>query len=220
MSLRAVAGSLILIGVALAVAWRGIALLRFEAVERAAYAVVDAPAQSAAARAKAIDAQSAALAPWTAALDMQERARQALAALARASGDRSRLEPAILDSLRAKPTDGLEWLALAKARWDRSAPIDAVAAAVDMSIVVAPREQEAMRQRVLFLAPMWELLPPDMQRQFINHLVELDWRLGRRGTEDLAAILTEKPEETLAEIRSLVVARGAEKLWVERLGLR
>jgi hypothetical protein len=223
-SARAIATSVVMIAVALALIAKGVELLRFEAAEAAAGAILASEAAEDAAgreaRRREIQQAIPLVAAWTATPGLAGRSRRAKGLMIEAAAGAAAVEPELIYLLAVKPTAGRLWLNLAIARWRRGAPPRQILDALRMSNVTEPREFETMVPRALFLVRLWELLPSDEQRLAVNQLVELNGRFDAAQAQQLQAIIAKKPEATRQALKQQISARGAQdQAWARALGL-
>ena len=220
-SARAIATSLVIGALALALIGKGVELLRFEAAEDAAQAILasEADAASREARRREILQAIPLVSAWTATPGLAGRSRR-VKGLMMEVADGAAVEPGLIDFLAVTPTAGRLWLNLAIARWRRGAPLEQVLDALQMSKLTQPREFETMVARSIFLLRLWEFLPSDEQRFAANQLVELNGRFDAAQTQQLQAIITQKPEATRQALKQQFSARGAkDQAWMRGLGL-
>jgi hypothetical protein len=223
-SARAVATSVLIIALALALIAKAVELLRFEVAEASARAILvseaSADAASREARRRAIRQAIPLIAAWTATPGVTARARRAKGLMIEASEGSDAVEPELVDLLTATPTAGRLWLNLAFLRWRRGAPLPQILAALQMSNVTQPREFETVVAHALFVLRLWELAPSDEQRLAVNQLVELNGRFDAAQTQQLQAIIAQKPEATRRALKQQFAARGAkDQPWLRALGL-
>jgi hypothetical protein len=220
-SARAIATSLVIVAIAVALIVKGVELLRFEAAETVAQAILASEEGAASREARRREIQQAIplVAAWTATPGLASRARRVKGLMMEAT-DGAAVEPQLIELLAVTPTAGRLWLNLAILRWRRGAPLEEVLDALQMSKLTQPREFETMVARSLFLLRLWELLPSDEQRFAINQLVDLSGRFNAAQTERLQAIVAKKPEATRQALKQQLSARGAkDQAWMRGLGL-
>jgi hypothetical protein len=223
-SARAIATSLVIAAIALALIAKGVELLRFETAEVAATAILarepGADEASREARRREIQRAIPLVAAWTATPGLAGRARRVKGLLTEALDGAAAAEPDLIDLLAVSPTAGRLWLNLAILRWRRGAPLEQALDALQMSSLTQPREFETMVARSLFLLRLWEFLPSDEQRFAVNQLVELNGRFNAEQMRQLQAIIAKKPEATRQALRQEFFARGAQDQALARgLGL-
>jgi hypothetical protein len=220
-SARAIATSLVIVAIALALISKGAELLRFEAAEAAAQAILESEADAASReeRRRQIRQAIPLVAAWTATPGLAGRSRR-IKGVMMETAEVAAIEPQLIDLLAVAPTEGRQWLNLAILRWRRGAPLKEVLDALQMSKLTQPREFETMVARSLFLLRLWEFLPSDEQRFAVNQLVELNGRFDAAQTQQLQAIIAKKPEATRQALKQQFSARGAkDQAWARGLGL-
>ncbi len=223
-SARAIATSLVVIAVAFALIAKAVELLRFEAAEASARAILASAAGKDAAGHEAsrreIQQAIPLVAAWTATPGLEGRSRRLKGLMVEAAEDDSTIESELIDLLAVTPTAGGLWLNLAIARWRRAAPWPQVLDALQMSNVTEPNESQTMINRSIFLLRLWELLPSDERRLVVNQLIELNGRFDAAQAQQLRAIIAKKPEATRQTLKQQFSERGAQdQAWVRALGL-
>ena len=223
-SLRNIATSMVVSAVALALMAKGAELLRFEAAETSAQAILASEAGQDAvgreARRHAIEQAIPVVAVWTAIPGLAGRARRIKGLMIEAAEGAAAVEPELSGTLAVTPTAGRLWLNLAILRWQRGAPLPQILDALQMSNVTEPREFQTMVARSFFLLRLWELLPGDEQRLAVDQLIELNGRFDAAQTQQLQAIIARKPEPTRKALKQQFSARGAQdRAWLRALGM-
>jgi hypothetical protein len=223
-SARAVATSIVIAAIALALIANGVELLRFETAEAAAMAILarEAGADEASREALRREIQRAIpiVAAWTATPGLAGRSRRVKGLLTEAAKGPASVEPDLIDLLAVTPTAGRLWLNLAILRWRRGAPPEQALDALRMSGLTQPRELETMVARSLFLLRLWEFLPSDERRFAVNQLVELNGRFDAEQMRQLQAIIAGKPEATRQALKQEFSSRGAQdQAFARGLGL-
>jgi hypothetical protein len=223
-SARAIATSVVVGAVALALIAKGVDLLRFEAAEASARAILASePGKGAAggeARRLAILQAIPAVAAWTATPGLAGRARLTKGLMVEAAAGAAAVEPELGETLAVTPTAGRLWLNLAILRWRRGAPLPQILDALQMSEVTEPREFQTMVARSLFSLRLWEVLPSDEQRLAVDQLIELNGRFDAAQSQQLQAMIAQKPEPARQALKQQFSARGAkERAWLRALGL-
>ncbi len=223
-SARAIATSVVVGAVALALIAKGVELLRFEAAEASARAILAGePGRDAAsreARRLAIQQAIPAVAAWTATPGLAGRSRLTKGLMVEAAAGAAAVEPELIETLAVTPTAGRLWLNLAILRWRRGAPLPRILDALRMSQVTEPREFQTMVARSLFSLRLWELLPSDGQRLAVDQLAELNGRFDAAQARQLQEIVAQKPEATRQALKQQFSARGVnDRGWLRALGL-
>ncbi len=223
-SARAIATSVVVGAVALALIAKGVDLLRFEAAEASARAILASePGKDAAgreARRLAIEQAIPAVAAWAATPGLAGRSRLTKGLMVEAAAGAAAVEPELGETLAVTPTAGRLWLNLAILRWRRGAPLREILDALQMSKVTEPREFQTMVARSLFLLRLWEVLPSDERQLAVDQLIELNGRFDAAQSRQLQAMIAQKPEPARQALKQQFSARGAkDRAWLRALGL-
>ncbi len=223
--LRSLLTSLCLIALAVAAIAKGVDILRFEASDAAVQARLQQPTAKDPAAVKAqrrqIFAVMASLRPWTSTSGLSVKAREDVVFLSRAADVDKAIESNLIELLTLNPTAGASWLDLAVLLRSRDAPLPQVLAALQMSSLTFPREQETMTERTLFCLELWQSLPADEQRRALNQLAELQGRLEPADLQQFREELGAKPEAIRVNLVRELAARGAaDPGWLRALGLK
>ncbi len=224
-SLRSTLTSLCLIALALAAIVKGVDMLRFEALDAAVQASLHQPEPNNPAALKAQRRQNfaamAALRPWISTAGLSVKAREDVLFLSRAADIDKATEANLIELLTRNPTAGAAWLDLAVLLRSRDAPLSQILAALQMSSLTHPREQETMTERTLFCLELWQSLPADEQRRALNQLAELQGRLDPAELQQFKEELEDKPEAIKQQLTRELAARGAvDPGWLRALGLK
>jgi hypothetical protein len=141
-------------------------------------------------------------------------------ALSRSFKHNEVVEKALIDFLKVAPTSGWHWAELAGTRFIRDAPFSQTLAALQMSDITEPREQNTLVSRTRWYLMLWDRLPYDTRRRRLDELASLDGCLDAESVQRLKLVLTRTSEGIRQALRNdLIERKGANKAWLKALGL-
>jgi hypothetical protein len=119
--------------------------------------------------------------------------------------------------LRARPTGSLFWLWLAQTRLSQDA--EGFNAALQLSVVTAPREAAIVLERAIVGLQFWDVSNPQLRRSTMADLVAILPRLNRQPLERVKTAIATQKAASQQEIVQALAAQDRSGRYQKRLGL-